>query len=178
MRANDNNDDDNKGDAAPSRRAFIAIAPLASPAIGSFAAAAAEPCSGGAQSASALLDRYVAIVNGHDPSRMAEVCAENYIQHSGRSGPGLAAQIENYRTIFERWPDISMNVDDRIFGDDKLVARNTFSATHSRTVLGVEPTGRKVSFRTIDIWRVADGKFAEHWDIVDVAGLEKQLRGT
>jgi predicted ester cyclase len=176
MRDDDNDDD--RGDAAPSRRAFIAMAAFASPAIVPFAAAAAEPCSGAAQSASALLDRYVAIVNGHDPSRMAEVCAENYIQHSGRSGPGLAAQIENYRTIFERWPDISMNVDDRIFGDDKLVARNTFSATHSRTVLGVEPTGRKVSFRTIDIWRVADGKFAEHWDIVDVAGLEKQLRGT
>jgi predicted ester cyclase len=177
MRDNDDNDDD-RGDAAPSRRAFIAMAAFAGPAIVPFAAAAAEPCSGAAPSASALLDSYVAIVNGHDPSRMAEVCAENYIQHSGRSGPGLAAQIENYRTIFERWPDISMNVDDRIFGDDKLVARNTFSATHSRTVLGVEPTGRKVSFRTIDIWRVADGKFAEHWDIVDVAGLEKQLRGT
>lgn len=30
---------------------------------------------------------------------------------------------------------------------------------------------------SIDIWRVEDGKFAEHWDIVDTAGLLQQLRG-
>jgi predicted ester cyclase len=166
-------------DLATTRRAFVAIAALAVPALVPFATAvSAEPGLDAARAASAILDRYVAIVNGHDPGRFAEICVESYIQHSGRSGNGLLAQIENFRTIFERWPDIVMQVEDRIFGDGKLVARNLFAATHTRTVLGVAPTGRKVSFRTIDIWRVADGKFAEHWDIVDTAGLEKQLRGT
>ena len=140
--------------------------------------AAAGACSDAAPAASALLDRYVAIVNAHAPGGFAEICADAYVQHSGRSGNGLAAQIENFRGVFARWPDIAMTVEDRIFGDGKLVARNVFAATHTQTVLGVAPTGRRVSFRTIDIWRIAGGKFAEHWDIVDVAGLEKQLRGT
>jgi predicted ester cyclase len=161
------------------RRTVLALAALGAPTVVSVkTTVAAEACSAAAaQSASAILDRYVTIVNAHDPGRFGEICTDTYIQHSGRSGSGLAAQVENFRTIFERWPDISMRVEDRIFGDDKIVARNTFSATHSRTVLGFAPTGRKVSFRTIDIWRVADGKFAEHWDLVDTAGLEKQLRG-
>jgi hypothetical protein len=34
-----------------------------------------------------------------------------------------------------------------------------------------------VAFGTIDIWSVAGGKFAEHWELVDVHGLQKQLRG-
>jgi len=161
-----------------SRRGFLAFAAIAAPTLAPLAAAAAaDACSDAASAASALLDRYVAIVNGHDPARFAEVCAEDYVQHSGRSGNGLAAQVENFRGVFARWPDIAMTVEDRIFGDGKLVARNVFAATHTQMVLGVAPTGRRVSFRTIDVWRIAGGKFAEHWDLVDVAGLEKQLRG-
>jgi predicted ester cyclase len=41
---------------------------------------------------------------------------------------------------------------------------------------GIAPTGRKISFATIDIWRVECGKLAEHWDLVDTVGLQKQLR--
>ncbi len=70
-----------------------------------------------------------------------------------------------------------MRVEDRIISGDKVVARCIYTATHDHTVRGFAPTGRKISFATIDIWRVENGKFAEHWDLVDVAGMEKQLSG-
>jgi predicted ester cyclase len=152
-------------------------ATAATNAMPSAAHAADACCEADRQAAFAVFDRYVAVVNSREPERLREVCAEDYVQHSGRSANGIAAQIANYRDIFARWPDRVMRVDDRIYGDGKLVARNTFTATHSRTVLGIAPTGRKVSYRAIDIWRVANGMLAEHWDIVDFAELEKQLRG-
>jgi predicted ester cyclase len=124
-----------------------------------------------------LLDRYVAAVNAHDTSRFGEIHTENYIQHSGRSPNGLAAQIENFRGIFGRMPDVQAKVEDRIIAGDKVVARMTFSATHTQPLQGIAPTGRRFTLRTIDIWRVENGKFAEHWDIVDALGLQKQLRG-
>ena len=64
-----------------------------------------------------------------------------------------------------------------IIAGDKAVARMTFSATHTQPLQGIAPTGRRFDLRTIDIWRVENGKFAEHWDIVDYQGLQKQLRG-
>jgi predicted ester cyclase len=126
---------------------------------------------------SALLDKYVAAVNAHDTSSFAEIHAESYIQHSGRSPNGLAAQIENFRGIFSRMPDVQARVEDRIIAGDKVVARMTFSATHTQPLQGIAPTGRRFTLRTIDIWRVENGKLAEHWDIVDYPGLQKQLRG-
>ena len=126
---------------------------------------------------SALLDRYVAAVNAHDTTSFPEIHTESYIQNSGRSPSGLAAQIENFRGIFGRMPDVQTRVEDRIIGGDKVVARMTLSATHTQPLLGVAPTGRRFTLRTIDIWRVENGKFAEHWDIVDYPGLQKQLRG-
>jgi steroid delta-isomerase-like uncharacterized protein len=127
--------------------------------------------------ASALLDRYVAAVNAHDTSTFGDIHTENYVQHSGRSPNGLAAQIENFRAIFARMPDVQVRIDDRIIQGDKVVARMTFSATHTQPLQGIAPTGKRFTLRTIDIWRVENGKLAEHWDIVDTAGLLKQLRG-
>jgi predicted ester cyclase len=124
-----------------------------------------------------LVDRYFAAVNAHDTSKFPEIFTESYIQHSGRSPSGLQAQIANYQRIFENWPDFQSRVDDRIFGGDKIVVRTTFTATHTKTIQGFAPTGKRVSWRTIDIWRVENGKLAEHWDMVDIAGLQKQLRG-
>ena len=127
--------------------------------------------------ASALLDKYVAAMNARDTASFGDIHAENYIQHSGRSPNGLAAQVENFRTIFARMPDVEARVEDRIIQCDKIVARMTFSATHTQPMQGIAPTGRRFTLRTIDIWRVENGKLAEHWDVVDYAGLQKQLRG-
>jgi len=164
------------------RRDVLALGILGGPMLfaPSRTAVAADDCSAVTRAeaiGSALLDKYVAAVNAHDTSSFPEIHTESYIQNSGRSPSGLAAQIENFRGIFGRMPDVQARVEDRIIAGDKVVARMTLSATHTQPLLGIAPTGRRFTLRTIDIWRVEGGKFAEHWDIVDYQGLQKQLRG-
>ena len=161
------------------RRHVLALAMLGGSALGARPALGAGDCphADSAAIGTALLDRYVAAANAHDTSSFAELFTEAYIQHSGRGPSGLVAQIENFRGIFSRMPDVQVQVEDRIIAGDKVVARMTLSATHTQPLLGVPPTGRRFTLRTIDIWRVEGGKFAEHWDIVDYPGLQKQLRG-
>ena len=156
--------------------ALGAAAALASPRGALPAGECAQPGPAEAIGA-ALLDKYVAAVNAHDTSSFPEIHTESYIQHSGRSPNGLAAQIENFRGIFGRMPDVQARVEDRIIAGDRVVARMSFTATHTQPLQGIAPTGRRFTLRTIDIWRVEDGKFAEHWDIVDYPGLQRQLRG-
>jgi len=138
--------------------------------------ARAVDCSGDAVG-SALLDRFVAAINAHDTGSFPDLHAENYIQHSGRNPSGLAAQIENFHGIFARIPDVRAQVDDRVIAGDRVVARMSYSGTHTQPLQGIAPTGRRFTLRTIDIWRIENGKFAEHWDIIDALGLQKQLRG-
>jgi predicted ester cyclase len=132
--------------------------------------------------AAALVDRYVAAFNNHDANALAAVIAENYLQHNGRAGQGLAGTQATVRSYFETFPDMHMKLEDLIVSGDKVVARVTLTATHSRPVqLGpgaplFPPTGKKLTWGDIDIWRVADGKFAEHWDQADLAGLARQMR--
>ena len=124
-----------------------------------------------------LLERYVAAVNAHDTSPFPELFTESYIQHSGRSPSGLAAQIENFKRIIGSMPDVRLKVEDCIVSGNKVVARITYSATHTQAIRGIAPTGKSFSFRTIDIWRVENGKFAEHWDLTDAAEVFSKLKG-
>jgi predicted ester cyclase len=161
------------------RRGMLFLGAAGAVLLPSLRAAAADCASAGAAEAigAALLEKYVAAVNAHDPGAMSEIVAPGYLQHSGRSPNGVAAQIENFKGIFARMPDVRMRVEDRIVAGDKVVARNVFAATHTQPLQGIAPTGRRFELRTIDIWRVENGRFAEHWDIVDVAGLQRQLKG-
>jgi predicted ester cyclase len=151
------------------RRTVFATAAFAAPATFALlrpALADADACATGQSAANAaLLERYIAAVNDNDGALRRQVFAEPYIQHGG---------IKGLRAIF---PDLHLTVEDRIFGGNKIVARNTWTGTHRGAFLGIEPTGRQVTINTIDIWRVEGDKLAEHWDVIDIAGLQKQLRG-
>jgi predicted ester cyclase len=131
----------------------------------------------------ALVDRYVAAFNNHDLGAFAEVIADRYVQHNGRAGQGLAGTQATFKSYFETFPDMHVQVEDTIIGGDKVVARVTLTATHTKPVqLGpgtptFQPTGKKLSWHDIEIWRVSDGKFVEHWDQSDLLGLARQLRG-
>ena len=171
------------------RRGLFTLAALGATSLALVAPRIARAAEGGAAASdvrsmeAALLDGYAAAFNGHNPDGFAAVVAENYVQHNDRSGPGLAALQSLMRGYFETFPDFHMEIEDRIFGDDKVVARSTLSATHSRPVqLGPNapvfpPTGNKLQWGGIDIWRVADGRFAEHWDQNDFVSLARQLQG-
>jgi steroid delta-isomerase-like uncharacterized protein len=123
-----------------------------------------------------LVTRYASLKNSHDASRMAELYADGYVEHTGRNPSGLAAATENWKGQFAAIPDIQVDVDDVIASGDKVVARITYTGTHTTPFFGgIPPTGRRFSFGTIDVWRVSNGKFTEHWDQVDFAGLQRQL---
>jgi steroid delta-isomerase-like uncharacterized protein len=164
------------------RRNVLALGTLSTTVLAAsrhvaFAAGDCPPTANSEAVGSLLLDRYVTAVNAHDIAPFPELFTESYIQHSGRSASGLAAQIENFRRILTAMPDLRLRVEDRIIAGDKVVARNTYSATHTQTIRDVPPTGKAFTFRTIDIWRIENGKFAEHWDLTDTAEVLAKLRG-
>jgi hypothetical protein len=48
-----------------------------------------------------LLAKYVAAFNAHDPAALKEAVTENYMQHNGRTGQGLAGLQATVRQYFK-----------------------------------------------------------------------------
>jgi predicted ester cyclase len=50
-----------------------------------------------------------------------------------------------------------------------------YSGTLRSAIIGVEPTGRSRTVDEIAIFRVADGRIAEAWEVFDEAGMWRRL---
>jgi predicted SnoaL-like aldol condensation-catalyzing enzyme len=62
--------------------------------------------------------------------------------------------------------------------DDIVFAYNTITGTHTgKGFLHYEPTGNRINFDTVDIFRLRDGKLCEHWDVADTRKLFTQVGG-
>lgn len=161
------------------RPGLLAPALALATALTAGSALAADERTGNA----ALLDRYIAAFNAHDPGALKAVVATDYVQHNGRAGQGLAGLQATVTGYFQTFPDFHLTLEDSVITANKVVARLRITATHSHPVqLGPNapvfaPTGKPLSWEGISIWRVADGKFVEHWDEDDLVGLSQQLRG-
>ncbi|GAA6620232.1 ester cyclase [Scytonema sp. NUACC26] len=91
-------------------------------------------------------------------------------------GPdGEKATIRAFRTAF---PDVQFTLEDILVTENKVAVRSTIHATHQGKFLGIAPTNRSVTFRTMDIHRIAEGRIAETWHLEDFYGLLQQINAS
>jgi steroid delta-isomerase-like uncharacterized protein len=106
------------------------------------------------------------------------VFASDYVGHD----PALPQPIRGpaefkrfvtmYRTAF---PDLQLTIDDQLADGDLVATRFTARGTHRGPLMGIPPTGRKVTVTGISIDRMVNGKSAESWTNYDVMGMMQQL---
>lgn len=74
------------------------------------------------------------------------------------------------------FPDLTVEIYDQIAEDDKVTTRKAIIGTHNGKLLDVEPTGQKIKIDVIDIVRIKDGKYLEHWGINTLQTVLTELR--
>jgi predicted ester cyclase len=79
------------------------------------------------------------------------------------------------RAFYAAFPDYTHTPDEILAVGDRVVLRTTNRATHTGDFQGTPPTGRRISFGQIAIYRMADGKISEVWEEADLLGLMQQL---
>jgi predicted ester cyclase len=105
----------------------------------------------------------------------------------GPAGIGTARGIQGFREhhqipFLAAMPDRGQADDDltfHFFGDGNYAAVTGWpdmvqSITHGGW-LGIAPAGQKVSMRSLDFWRLEDGKIRENWVLLDMIDIYAQL---
>ena len=126
----------------------------------------------------ALLRRMVdQVLNAKNLDLIPELMAENYIDHNAAAGQqqGIKVFIEARVRRNTAFPDWQVTLDDVMAEGDKVMARATGRGTHRGTFMGIAPTGNSITSTWIVIYRVVDGKLAEHWLNSDDLGTLRQL---
>jgi predicted ester cyclase len=89
--------------------------------------------------------------------------------------PGPESVKETVRSLHSAFGELRFEVEDEIAEGDKVVQLVTMSGRQTGPLMGREPTGKEFAVRHVYIWRIADGKIAEHWGSRDDLGLLGQL---
>ena len=106
-----------------------------------------------------------------------EVLADNFVAHFPGHAPihGIEAFREFTSAFFTAFPDLKAAIEDLVAEGDKVAVRQTWRGTHTSDFLRIPPTGKQVTFTSIEVYRVSGGKLAEEWVELDMLGLLQQL---
>ena len=113
-------------------------------------------------------------MNKQDLSSLDDLVATDYFDHTNQLR-GLEDVKQLAAMMFKAFPDFHVTIDDIIAEGDKVWVRETETMTHKGEYRGLAPTGKKMTFACVDIFRIADGKVAEAWHVYDFLDFYKQL---
>jgi predicted ester cyclase len=87
--------------------------------------------------------------------------------------------VEDYKqfetAFFKGFPDWLETIEDIIAEGDKVWVRFTATGTHKGEWLGLAPTGKKVTLKAVQMWRIVDGKVVAKDSISDSLETFRQL---
>jgi len=72
------------------------------------------------------------------------------------------------------FPDVVVTDEDLIAAGDRVVERSSAKATHKGPLMGRPATNKPVRWSEMHIYRLRDGKIAEHWAEVSMMELLQQ----
>jgi steroid delta-isomerase-like uncharacterized protein len=128
----------------------------------------------------AIVQRFVtSVFEQLNADAIDELVAPDFVSHTwGFKGDARESLKQVTQRMGDSLSDIAFVIDDLIAEDDKVAARLTSSATQAGEFHGMPPSGKRYSIGEIHIFRITDGKIAEHWHQYDLPGLMSQLKGS
>ncbi len=122
---------------------------------------------------------YETCINQRRLDRAAEFYAADYVGHLGNPELPDVHGPEGYasaaRVTLAAFPDLHETPEEMVAEGERVMVRHRMTGTHQGPLLGIQPTGKPVSFVIVDSYRVADGKIVGEVSLADIFGLLGQL---
>jgi steroid delta-isomerase-like uncharacterized protein len=127
----------------------------------------------------AVVHRYLThVVGAKNLELLDEVIAPDFVAiGSNRFGTirGRHALRATLERMFSIVPDYIGEIEDIISEGGKVVARVKCAGTHSGPFMGLQPTGRRLSWAATFVFRIEDGKIVEEWWQEDLSAIVEQI---
>lgn len=120
-----------------------------------------------------LVSRYIEeVVNTGDVERIDRFLAPDYAEiHDGQRHPlGLDGAREHVRGVRATYPDLHLAIERQIAEGDWVATCYVARGTHRGKWLGIEPTGRPLTFTGVNVDRIANGRIVEHGGAANLFG--------
>ena len=108
----------------------------------------------------AVVRRFITeALSGRNVAVADEVLAPNYVNRmTGADLAGFKGMVAGLKSALS---DVRFDIDDLVAEGDAVVARWNWEATHTGSLMGEPPTGKKISSRGLTYYRLDNGQIVE-----------------
>ena len=108
---------------------------------------------------------------------LKEIVDENFINHTapGNIPKDVNGIIQFVNMLHKAFTDMRIDIHEQIGEGNVVATRKTIYATHTGEIMGHAPSGKKVIMNVIDMVRLKDGKYIEHWGRNDIMQVIESL---
>jgi steroid delta-isomerase-like uncharacterized protein len=124
--------------------------------------------------------KYFAALDRHDVDGAVALVRDDLVNHAAlQEAQGADGMRRIVGKVLKAFPDQRVTCDDVIAEGDRVVCRVTLSGTNTGPLEFVRwpmpATGKFTTHSAIHVFRIAEGKIAEHWGAMDAFALLRQL---
>jgi len=125
-----------------------------------------------------IIMEFTNAINNRSLTAIDALVAKNIIEHRPGTGQGIDATKGFLMALQSAFPDFKTLLTQTIAEGDKIVVFTNTTGTMKGPFMfapGVKPTGKIYSFQTADLYRIENGKIAEHWDVIEIMDMLQKM---
>ena len=109
--------------------------------------------------------------------RLDDLLTEEFVSHEELRGipPTRDGLKQKYTMLRAEMSEFGFTNEDLFSAEDRVAARVTVRGTHDGEFMGRPATGRSFAVTSVGIFRITDGRIAEHWGVFDQLAMLGQL---
>jgi predicted ester cyclase len=120
-----------------------------------------------------LTKRVEEAFNARDTKALEKLIAPHFIDHSVLLG-GIDVR-QRLQRVLTAFPDARYHVRERIVRGNAVAWRWESEGPHTKDILGVAPTGKKVRLPGLSVAVIENGKAVQQWEFTDYPAIMAQL---
>lgn len=123
-----------------------------------------------------LICQFFSAIENDNLDVFDKIVAENYDDHLPGQSPGRETLKKYFAGLHKAFADLKLPIWAIIAEGDMVAVYNSIQGIHQGDYGAFKAKRNKVDARAFQLYRIANGQLAEHWEVADFSTLVQQIQ--
>lgn len=123
-----------------------------------------------------LVQRFFAAIENNQPEEFDFIVTEDYNDHLPGQTPGREVLKKYFSGLHAAFKDLRLPIHAILAEGDKVAVYNSVQGIHQGDYGGLKAKGNRIDAKAFQLYRIENGRLAEHWEFADFMTLLQQIQ--
>jgi predicted SnoaL-like aldol condensation-catalyzing enzyme len=124
----------------------------------------------------AIVRQFFSAIENNNLNEFDEIVAEDYNDHLPGQSPGREVLKKYFAGLHAAFANLKMPILAMVAEGDKVAVYNSIRGTHQGDYGSFKAKGNPVDAKAFQLYRIENGRLAEHWEVADFMNLIQQIQ--